>query len=79
VIAQHDLAALAHVAQARELLLVPASFAEYAPETNPETKRDVVWFALNQDRRLFASAGLFAALELRRLLGRVVLFIRPSS
>jgi putative SOS response-associated peptidase YedK len=33
--------------------LVPAnSFAEYALEPNPETKkRDVVWFALNDDRR----------------------------
>jgi hypothetical protein len=32
--------------------LVPAnSFSEYAPETNPETKKkDVVWFALNDDR-----------------------------
>jgi putative SOS response-associated peptidase YedK len=32
--------------------LVPAnSFAEYAPESNPETgKKDVVWFALNVDR-----------------------------
>ena len=37
--------------------LVPAnSFAEYAPEPNPETKKkDVVWFALNDDRPLFAS------------------------
>ena len=36
--------------------LVPAnSFAEYAPEPNPETKKkDVVWFALNEDRALFA-------------------------
>ena len=35
--------------------LVPAnSFAEYAPETNPVTKKkDVVWFALNEDRPLF--------------------------
>jgi putative SOS response-associated peptidase YedK len=35
--------------------LVPAnSFAEYAPEPNPETKKnDVVWFALNDDRPLF--------------------------
>ena len=35
--------------------LVPAnSFAEYAPEPNPETKKkDVVWFALNEDRPLF--------------------------
>ena len=34
--------------------LVPAnSFAEYAPEANPETKKkDVVWFALNDDRPL---------------------------
>jgi hypothetical protein len=34
--------------------LVPAnSFAEYAPETNPVTKKkDVVWFALNEDRPL---------------------------
>jgi putative SOS response-associated peptidase YedK len=30
--------------------LVPAnSFAEYAPEPNPE-KKDVVWFALNEHR-----------------------------
>src|SRR5881392_2619929 len=37
--------------------LVPAnSFAEYAPEPNSETKKkDVVWFALNDDRPLFAS------------------------
>jgi hypothetical protein len=35
--------------------LVPFnSFAEYAPEPNPETKKkDVVWFALNDDRPLF--------------------------
>jgi putative SOS response-associated peptidase YedK len=41
--------------------LVPAnSFAEYAPEPNPETKKkDVVWFALNEDRRLFAFAGMW--------------------
>jgi cation diffusion facilitator CzcD-associated flavoprotein CzcO len=34
--------------------LVPFnSFAEYAPEPNPETKKkDVVWFALNEDRPL---------------------------
>jgi putative SOS response-associated peptidase YedK len=36
--------------------LVPAnSFAEYAPEANPATgKKDVVWFALNEDWPLFA-------------------------
>src|SRR5437763_5264417 len=41
--------------------LVPAnSFSEYAAEPNPETgKKDVVWFALNGDRRLFAFAGIW--------------------
>ena len=41
--------------------LVPSnSFAEYAPEPNPETKKkDVVWFALNEDRPLFAFAGIW--------------------
>ena len=41
--------------------LVPAnSFAEYAPEANPDTgKKDVVWFALNEDRPLFAFAGIW--------------------
>src|SRR4051812_18347535 len=36
--------------------LVPFnSFAEYAPEPNPETKKkDVVWFAVNEDRPLLA-------------------------
>jgi putative SOS response-associated peptidase YedK len=37
--------------------LVPFnSFAEYAPEPNPETKKkDVAWFALNDDRPLTSS------------------------
>jgi putative SOS response-associated peptidase YedK len=41
--------------------LVPFnSFAEYAPETNPETKKkDVVWFALDDDRPLTAFAGIW--------------------
>jgi putative SOS response-associated peptidase YedK len=41
--------------------LVPASsFSEYAPEPNPATgKKDIVWFALNEDRPLFAFAGLW--------------------
>jgi putative SOS response-associated peptidase YedK len=41
--------------------LAPAnSFAEYAPEPNPETrKKDVVWFALKDDRPLFAFAGIW--------------------
>jgi putative SOS response-associated peptidase YedK len=41
--------------------LIPAnSFAEYAPEPNPVTKeKDVVWFALNEDRPLFAFGGIW--------------------
>jgi SOS response associated peptidase (SRAP) len=41
--------------------LVPVnSFAEYAPEPNPSTgKKDVVWFALNDERPLFAFAGIW--------------------
>jgi putative SOS response-associated peptidase YedK len=41
--------------------LVPVnSFAEYAPEPNPVTKKkDVVWFALNTDRPLFAFTGIW--------------------
>jgi hypothetical protein len=41
--------------------LVPAnSFAEYAPKPNPATgKKDVVWFALNENRPLFAFAGIW--------------------
>ena len=41
--------------------LVPVNtFAEYAPEPNPATKKkDVVWFALNDDRPLAAFAGIW--------------------
>jgi putative SOS response-associated peptidase YedK len=41
--------------------LVPAnSFAEYAPALNPETKKkDVVWFALDDDRPWFAFTGIW--------------------
>jgi putative SOS response-associated peptidase YedK len=41
--------------------LVPAnSFAEYALEPSPVTKKkDVAWFALNEDRPLFAFAGIW--------------------
>jgi hypothetical protein len=38
------------------------SFAEYAPEPNPETKKKdvvwLVWFAINEDRPPFAFAGI---------------------
>jgi hypothetical protein len=34
------------------------SFAEYAPEPNPETKKDVVWFAFDDRRPLFGFADL---------------------
>lgn len=41
--------------------LVPASsFSEYAPAPNPATgKKDVVWFALDEGRPLFAFAGIW--------------------
>ncbi|GLH77030.1 DUF159 family protein [Bradyrhizobium sp. SSBR45G] len=41
--------------------LVPvSSFSEYAPEPNPVTKKkDVVWFALDDSRPLFAFAGIW--------------------
>jgi putative SOS response-associated peptidase YedK len=41
--------------------LVPFnSFAEYAVETNPETKKkDVVWFARDESRPLLAFAGIW--------------------
>ena len=40
------------------------SFAEYAPEPNPETKKkDVVWFALNDDRPLAAFAGIWTEIR----------------
>jgi putative SOS response-associated peptidase YedK len=40
---------------------VPAnSFSEYAPEPNPVTKKkDVVWFALDESRPLFAFGGIW--------------------
>jgi putative SOS response-associated peptidase YedK len=37
---------------------------QYAPEPNPETKKkDVVWFALNDDRPLFAFAGIWTTFK----------------
>jgi putative SOS response-associated peptidase YedK len=48
--------------------LVPAnSFAEYAPEPNPDTKKnDIVWFALNEDRPPFAFAGIWTEFRVDR-------------
>lgn len=45
--------------------LVPFnSFAEYAPEPNPETrKKDVVWFALDESRPLAAFAGIWTTFK----------------
>jgi putative SOS response-associated peptidase YedK len=41
-----------------------SSFSEYAPEPNPSTgKKDVVWFALNDDRPLFTFAGLWTTFK----------------
>ena len=58
---QHVVTALAGWLKPENRCLVPAnSFSEYAPEPNPETKKkDVVWFALNEDRPLFAFAGIW--------------------
>jgi hypothetical protein len=57
---EYVLTALAGLAQAGNRCLVPFnSFAEYAPEPNPATKKkDVVWFALNEHRPLTAFAGI---------------------
>lgn len=48
--------------------LVPAtSFSEYAPKPNPETgKKDIVWFALDSSRPLFAFAGVWRPWSGRR-------------
>jgi putative SOS response-associated peptidase YedK len=45
--------------------LVPvSSFSEYAPEPNPVTKKkDVVWFALDESRPLFAFAGIWTSFK----------------
>jgi putative SOS response-associated peptidase YedK len=57
---QHVVTALAGLAEPENRCLVPANiFSEYAPEPNPETnKKDVVWFALDDARPLFAFAGI---------------------
>ena len=54
--------------------LVPAnSFAEYALEPNPATKKkDVVWFALCELRPLFAFAGICSTRK-----GRIASSIAP--
>jgi len=56
----HVIAALARLAEAENAAWSANSFAEYAPKPNPATKKkDVVWFALNDDRPLFAFAGIW--------------------
>jgi len=50
---------IAEKIKARRLFGPANSFAEYAPEPNPETKKDVVWFALADERPLFAFAGMW--------------------
>jgi putative SOS response-associated peptidase YedK len=52
---------LASLLKLENRCLVPFnSFAEYAPEPNLATKKkDVVWFALNEDRPLAAFAGIW--------------------
>jgi putative SOS response-associated peptidase YedK len=45
-------------------LVAANSFSEYAPEVNPATgKKDVVWFALNAERPLFAFAGIWTTFK----------------
>jgi putative SOS response-associated peptidase YedK len=40
--------------------LIGSRVIEYAPEPNPETKKkDVVWFAINDDRPLTCFAGIW--------------------
>jgi putative SOS response-associated peptidase YedK len=44
----------------------PVQQLEYAPEANPETKKkDVVWFALNDDRPLTAFACIWDRVQRR--------------
>src|ERR1700694_6025212 len=59
---EHVVPALARWAEAGNRCLIRSnSFAEYAAEPNPQTKKkDVVWFALNDDRPPFAFAGIWS-------------------
>jgi putative SOS response-associated peptidase YedK len=55
------------LAPASRCLVPVTSFSEYAPEPNPATgKKDVVWFALSQERPLFAFAGIWTPWTGRR-------------
>jgi putative SOS response-associated peptidase YedK len=58
---QHRVATLAGLAEAGKPMPGPGvQLSKYAPEANPATgKKDVVWFALNEDRPLFAFAGIW--------------------
>jgi hypothetical protein len=57
---EHLVTALRAWLSAENRCFVPAnSFAEYALEPNPETKKKDVVFALSEDRPLFAFGGLW--------------------
>jgi hypothetical protein len=61
--------------------LVPFnSFAEYAPEPNPETKKkDVVWFALDDDRPLTSFAGIWTEFKGDRATGGDEVSVLPEA
>jgi hypothetical protein len=60
VAAQHIIAAVTRLAEAGEPFPIPFnSFAECVPAPNPDTKKNVVWFALNDDRPLANFAGIW--------------------
>ena len=60
---QHLVAALAGLAEAREPMSgASQQLLRIRARAQPETgKKDVVWFALKEDRPLFAFAGIWAA------------------
>ena len=60
--------------------LVPASsFSEYAPDPNPATgKKDILWFASNPDRPLFAFGGIWTEFRGDRVRNRSLSRVRTS-
>ena len=58
--AQHVLAALAGLVEAGEPVPCPGTALPSTRRSRtPETKKDVVWFAINEDRPLFSFAGIW--------------------